>query len=92
MNFQQDTTSGSEGLQLVEAIQQFDESLPIIVMTGWATIDIAVDAMRAGAKDFIQKPWNNERMLSAINTQLKLASIDKKLNRLNQENKMLRSQ
>jgi len=92
MNFQQDTTSGSEGLQLVEAIQQFDENLPIIVMTGWATIDIAVDAMRAGAKDFIQKPWNNERMLSAINTQLKLASIDKKLNRLNQENKMLRSQ
>jgi DNA-binding NtrC family response regulator len=92
MNFQQDTTSGSEGLQLVEAIQQFDETLPIIVMTGWATIDIAVDAMRAGAKDFIQKPWNNERMLSAINTQLKLASIDKKLNRLNQENKLLRSQ
>jgi len=92
MNFQQDTTSGSEGLQLVEAIQQIDESLPIIVMTGWATIDIAVDAMRAGAKDFIQKPWNNERMLSAINTQLKLASIDKKLNRLNQENKLLRSQ
>jgi DNA-binding NtrC family response regulator len=71
MNFQQDTTSGSEGLQLVEAIQQFDENLPIIVMTGWATIDIAVDAMSAGAKDFIQKPWNNERMLSAINTQLK---------------------
>jgi DNA-binding NtrC family response regulator len=92
MNFQQDTTSGSEGLQLVEAIQQFDENLPIIVMTGWATIDIAVDAMSAGAKDFIQKPWNNERMLSAINTQLKLASIDKQLNRLNQENKLLRSQ
>jgi DNA-binding NtrC family response regulator len=92
MNFQHDTTSGTEGLQLVEAIQQFDESLPIIVMTGWATIDIAVDAMRAGAKDFIQKPWNNERMLSAINTQLKLVSIDKKLNRLNQENKLLRSQ
>lgn len=92
MNFQQDTTSGSEGLQLVEAIQLFDENLPVIVMTGWATIDIAVDAMRAGAKDFIQKPWNNERVLSAINTQLKLASIDKKLRRLNQENKLLRSQ
>jgi DNA-binding NtrC family response regulator len=92
MNFQQDTTSGTEGLQLVEAIQQFDENLPVIVMTGWATIDIAVDAMRAGARDFIQKPWNNERMISAINTQLKLASIDKKLQRLNQENKLLRSQ
>ncbi|NQZ21190.1 MAG: sigma-54-dependent Fis family transcriptional regulator [Colwellia sp.] len=92
MNFQQDTTSGSEGLQLVAAIQQFDDTLPIIVMTGWATIDIAVDAMRAGAKDFIQKPWNNERMLSAINTQLKLASIDKKCQRLHQENKLLRAQ
>jgi DNA-binding NtrC family response regulator len=92
MNFQQDTTSGSEGLQLVAAIQQLDDTLPIIVMTGWATIDIAVDAMRAGAKDFIQKPWNNERMLSAINTQLKLASIDKKCKRLNQENKLLRAQ
>ena len=92
MNFQQDTTSGCEGLQLVAAIQQFDDTLPIIVMTGWATIDIAVDAMRAGAKDFIQKPWNNERMLSAINTQLKLASIDKKCQRLNQENKLLRAQ
>jgi len=92
MNFQQDTTSGSEGLQLVAAIQQLDDTLPIIVMTGWATIDIAVDAMRAGAKDFIQKPWNNERMLSAINTQLKLASIDKKCKRLNQENKLLRAE
>jgi len=92
MNFQQDTTSGSEGLQLVAAIQQLDDTLPIIVMTGWATIDIAVDAMRAGAKDFIQKPWNNERMLSAINTQLKLVSIDKKCKRLNQENKLLRAQ
>jgi len=58
-------------------------------MTGWATIDIAVDAMRAGAKDFIQKPWNNERIISAIKTQIKLAQIDHKLLRLSQENKML---
>lgn len=92
MNFQQDTTSGSEGLQLVEAIQQIDEKLPIIVMTGWATIDIAVDAMRAGAKDFIQKPWNNERLISAINIQIKLAKIDKKLQRLSQENRLLSTQ
>ncbi len=92
MNFQQDTTSGAEGLALVEAIQQIDEKLPIIVMTGWATVDIAVDAMRAGAKDFIQKPWNNERIISAINTQIKLAKIDKKLQRLSQENKLLTTQ
>jgi DNA-binding NtrC family response regulator len=92
MNFQQDTTSGAEGLKLVENISHFDETLPIIVMTGWATIDIAVDAMRAGAKDFIQKPWNNERVISAINTQIKLAKIDKKLQRLSQENRLLKSQ
>jgi DNA-binding NtrC family response regulator len=92
MNFQLDTTSGSEGLQLVEAIQQVDDQLPIIVMTGWATIDIAVDAMRAGAKDFIQKPWNNERLITAINTQIKIAKIGKKLQRLSQENKLLSTQ
>jgi len=92
MNFQQDTTSGAEGLQLVAAIKNLDENLPIIVMTGWATIDIAVDAMRAGAKDFIQKPWNNERIISAIKTQIKLAKIDRKLQRLSQENKLLSSQ
>jgi DNA-binding NtrC family response regulator len=92
MNFQQDTTSGAEGLKLVEEIRKLDDKLPIIVMTGWATIDIAVDAMRAGAKDFIQKPWNNERIISAINTQIKLAKTDKKLQRLSQENKLLSSQ
>lgn len=92
MNFQQDTTSGAEGLKLVEEIRKLDDKLPIIVMTGWATIDIAVDAMRAGAKDFIQKPWNNERVISAINTQIKLAKIDKRLQGLSQENKLLSSQ
>ncbi|MCJ8320249.1 MAG: sigma-54 dependent transcriptional regulator [Colwellia sp.] len=92
MNFQQDTTSGEEGLSLVKAIQQIDDALPIIVMTGWATVDIAVDAMRAGAKDFIQKPWNNERIISAINTQIKLANINKKVQRLSQENKLLSAQ
>ena len=92
MNFQLDTTSGAEGLQLVEAIKAFDENLPIIVMTGWATIDIAVDAMRSGAADFIQKPWNNERIISAIKNQIKLAKIDRKLQRLSQENKLLSGQ
>lgn len=92
MNFQQDTTSGAEGVKLVEEIRKLDDKLPIIVMTGWATIDIAVDAMRAGAKDFIQKPWNNERVISAINTQIKLAKIDKKLQRLSQENRLLSTQ
>jgi DNA-binding NtrC family response regulator len=92
MNFQQDTTSGAEGLQLVAAINQLDLAIPIIVMTGWATIDIAVEAMQAGAKDFIQKPWKNERMLSAIDNQLALAKSNKKAQRLSQQNKLLTSQ
>jgi len=92
MNFQQDTTSGGEGLDLVETINRQDGAPPIIVMTGWATIDIAVKAMQLGAKDFIQKPWNNDRLLSAIDTQLKLASFGKQLERLSQENKLLSEQ
>jgi len=92
MNFHQDTTSGAEGLQLVDAINQLELDIPIIVMTGWATVDIAVEAMQAGAKDFIQKPWKNERMLSAIDNQLALAKSNKKAQRLSQQNKLLTSQ
>jgi len=92
MNFQQDTTSGAEGVQLVTAITKLELNIPIIVMTGWATIDIAVEAMQAGARDFIQKPWKNERLLSAINTQLALAAIDRKAQRLSQQNQLLLSQ
>ena len=92
MNFQYDTTSGVEGIKLVSAICALDLNIPIIVMTGWATIDIAVEAMQAGAKDFIQKPWKNERMLSAIENQLALVKSDKKAQRLSQQNQLLTSQ
>ncbi|MDG1752772.1 MAG: sigma-54 dependent transcriptional regulator [Thalassotalea sp.] len=92
MNFQHDTTSGVEGIKLVSAICALDLNIPIIVMTGWATIDIAVEAMQAGAKDFIQKPWKNERMLSAIENQLALVKSDKKAQRLSQQNQLLTSQ
>lgn len=92
MNFHQDTTSGAEGLQLVNDVEDLALNLPIIVMTGWATIDIAVDAMQAGARDFIQKPWKNERIISAINTQLALADSNKTSRRLSQQNKLLTSQ
>jgi len=92
MNFQQDTTSGAEGVALVSAINALDANLPIIVMTGWATIDIAVEAMQAGASDFIQKPWQNERIISAIKNQLALASSNKMAKRLNQQNQLLLGQ
>ena len=92
MNFQQDTTSGAEGVKLVSQISALEPALPIIVMTGWATIDVAVEAMQAGAKDFIQKPWQNERVISAIKTQLALASSNKTAQRLSQQNQLLISQ
>lgn len=92
MNFHQDTTSGAEGIKLVEDVQAFDSGLPVIVMTGWATVDIAVEAMQAGARDFVQKPWKNERIISAIKTQLALAESNKVSQRLSQQNKMLTSQ
>lgn len=92
MNFQHDTTSGAEGMSLVATISALELNIPIIVMTGWATIDIAVEAMQAGAKDFIQKPWKNERMVSAIDNQLARAKLDKQAQRLSQQNKLLTSQ
>ncbi len=92
MNFQHDTTSGKEGISLVEHITAIESSVPIIVMTGWATIDIAVEAMQAGAKDFLQKPWKNERILNAIETQISLANSYKQTERLSQQNQLLIAQ
>ena len=89
MNFKRDTTSGAEGLTLIKTLAQLDSSFPVIVMTGWATIDIAVEALKSGANDFVQKPWNDERLLSLIQTQLKLSSIEKKASRLQQQNRLL---
>lgn len=89
MNFKQDTTSGTEGLTLIKTLTQMDITFPIIVMTGWATIDIAVETLKSGASDFIQKPWNDERLLSLIHTQLKLSSVEKKASRLQQQNRLL---
>lgn len=92
MNFQQDTTSGKEGINLVEKISAMEFSVPIIVMTGWATIDIAVAAMQAGAKDFVQKPWKNERIINAIATQIALANSYQATERLSQQNQLLTAQ
>jgi DNA-binding NtrC family response regulator len=73
MNYTVDTTSGEEGLALIEAIRQKDNVLPIVVMTAWANIDISVKAIKRGANDFIEKPWNNARLLSLIQNQVSLA-------------------
>ncbi len=72
LNYSRDTTSGEEGLDLLKRIRLADESLPVVVMTAWGSVDVAVEAMRRGARDFIQKPWDNERLLAIIRTQTEL--------------------
>ena len=70
LNYARDTTSGQEGLDLIERIHALDNDLPIVVMTAWATVDLAVESMRLGVRDFVQKPWENSRLLRKLKTQI----------------------
>lgn len=90
LNYARDTTSGQEGLDLLSRIQSQDPLLPVVVMTAWASVDVAVEAMRRGARDFVQKPWENARLLSIIGTQAELARALRRGQRLEAENKVLR--
>jgi DNA-binding NtrC family response regulator len=90
LNYTRDTTSGQEGLDLLANIQKVDATLPVIVMTAWSSIDLAVEAMRRGARDFIQKPWENERLASIVRTQLELSEALRRGQRLEAENALLR--
>ncbi len=90
LNYTRDTTSGQEGLDLLGRIQTVDAMLPVIVMTAWGSVDLAVEAMRRGARDFIQKPWENERLSSIIRTQLELSDAIRRGQRLEAENALLR--
>lgn len=92
LNYSQDTTSGEEGLALIEAIREIDEDLPIVVMTGWATVEVAVSTMQNGANDFVQKPWDIDRLIAIIKNQIKLAQSEKKSQKLSQQNKLLQQQ
>ncbi len=89
LNFHEDTTSGKEGITLVERVNKAFPDLPIIVMTGWATVDIAVKTLKSGAKDFVQKPWKDEQLISSINTHIALCCAVKKAQSLSQHNKIL---
>lgn len=89
LNFSLDTTSGEEGLKLIRSIRQLDELVPIVVMTGWGTIDVAVNTMKNGANDFIQKPWENDRLLAIIKNQTRLASAERQSRKLSQHNQLL---
>jgi DNA-binding NtrC family response regulator len=90
LNYARDTTSGAEGLDLLSKLQAADSTLPVVVMTAWASVEIAVEAMRRGAKDFITKPWDNPRLLSIVKNQIELAGAVRAYRRLEQENQILR--
>ncbi|MDX6385182.1 MAG: hypothetical protein QOK48_2755 [Blastocatellia bacterium] len=90
LNYARDTTSGSEGLDLLTRIHAADSSLPIVAMTAWGSVDLAVEAMRRGARDFIQKPWDNARLLAVLRTQVELAQALRRGQRLEAENVALR--
>jgi DNA-binding NtrC family response regulator len=92
LNYTRDTTSGAEGLELLRDIKKIDAELPVVVMTAWGTIDVAVEAMRLGAGDFIEKPWDNQRLMSVIRTQLALADSRGEAARLKRENEILRGE
>jgi DNA-binding NtrC family response regulator len=90
LNYTRDTTSGQEGLDVIPKLQEIDNTLPIVVMTAWATIDLAVEAMKRGARDFVPKPWDNERLLAIVRTQIELAGALRKGRRLEAANQLLR--
>src|SRR5437763_1404832 len=90
LNYTRDTTSGQEGLEVIPKLQEIDSTLPIVVMTAWATIDLAVEAMKRGARDFVPKPWDNERLLAIVRTQIELAGALRKGRKLEAANQLLR--
>ena len=92
LNYARDTTSGREGLDVLSKLRALDHTLPVIVMTAWGSVDGAVEAMRLGARDYIEKPWDNARLLSMLRTQIELAKTVRENQTLQGENKRLRKQ
>jgi len=92
LNYSRDTTSGREGLDLLSEVVALDNTTPVIVMTAWANIDLAVEAMRRGARDFIQKPWENERLLAILRTQVELHRALRQAERLAAQNRLLQTE
>jgi DNA-binding NtrC family response regulator len=92
LNYARDTTSGAEGLDLLTRLQALDPTLPVVVMTAWGSVELAVEAMRRGARDFIQKPWENARLTSILKTQIELGRALRKGQRLEDENRALRAE
>jgi len=92
LNYTRDTTSGAEGLDLLSRIQAQDARLPVIVMSAWGNIDVAVECMKRGARDFVQKPWENARLLNLVRTHAELYRALCRAQRLEIENRILRTE
>ncbi|HVC47693.1 MAG TPA: sigma-54 dependent transcriptional regulator [Terracidiphilus sp.] len=92
LNYTRDTTSGQEGLDLLARLREIDSRLPVIVMTAWGNIDLAVECIKRGARDFIQKPWENERLLSLVRVHAELRQALRRARQLELENRLLRSE
>lgn len=92
LNYTRDTTSGKEGLDLLARLQEIDPRLPVIVMTAWGNIDLAVESIKRGARDFVQKPWENERLISLIRVHAELHQALKRARQLELENRLLRAE
>lgn len=90
LNYSRDTTSGREGLGLMSRMIQLDPLLPIVVMTAWGSVELAVEALKLGAKDFVQKPWDNDRLIRIVQTQLELRESNRQREKLEAENRTLR--
>jgi len=84
LNYARDTTSGEEGLDLLAQVQAIDGTLPIVVMTAWSSVSLAVEAMRRGVRDFVQKPWENAQLLETLRSQIEWARARRQRQRLDE--------
>ena len=89
LNYARDTTSGEEGLDLLTRIHTGDESMPVVVMTAWGSVNLAVEAMRRGARDFIEKPWDNDRLATIVRTQIELGRALRRASRLEAQSRII---
>ncbi len=90
LNYTRDTTSGQEGVELLDRLRELDRNLPVVVMTAWGSVELAVEAMRRGARDFVEKPWDNERLLATLRNHTELVRALRKGEQLEAENRVLR--
>jgi len=89
LNYARDTTSGQEGLDLISNIRRIDSSLPIVVLTAWGSVELAVEVMHRGGRDFVQKPWDNSRLLKSLNTQIELGRKKRQQRTIDAQSRMV---